>query len=95
MEILITTPMASTLAPRVVIPPIPRKRNCKSRHKKATATPVNGPSRIATNGIRKKCMGTPKGEGMDKEDTATVTAAKIPVLIISLSFCSLLDILKA
>ena len=86
--------MASILDPRVVNPPIPKNRNCKSRHEKATATPVSGPSKIATRGIMKKCRGTPKGEGMDNEETTTVTAANIPVLIINLSFCWLLDILK-
>jgi len=29
--------------------------------------------------MRKKCMGTPKGEGIEIEDTVTAAAAKIAV----------------
>ena len=72
--------MVTTLAPKEVIPPIPRNKNCTMKHKNATVTPLKGPSRITTKGITNKCIGIPNGEGMEIEDTTTVTAARIAVL---------------
>lgn len=83
--------MVTTLAPKEVIPPIPRMKNCTMKHKNATVTPLRGPNIITTNGIKNKCMGTPNGEGMDIEDAAIVTAAKIEVFTIIFSFSSVLE----
>ncbi|OPX59713.1 MAG: hypothetical protein A4E25_01200 [Methanobacterium sp. PtaB.Bin024] len=83
--------MVMVLAPKEVIPPIPRNKNCTMRHKNSTVTPVKGPSKITTNGIINRWIGTPKGEGMDIEDTAIVTAARIAVLTSILSFSSVLE----
>ncbi len=76
------------------MPPIPKNKNCNRKHKKATITPLKGPSKIATNGIINKCMGTPNGEGIDKEDTATVAAARIAALTSFFSLSSFLDSLN-
>lgn len=83
--------MVTTLAPKDVIPPIPRNKNCSKKHKNATVTPLRGPSKITTNGIRNKCIGTPNGEGIDIEDAAMVTAASIAVFTIIFSFSSVFE----
>ena len=73
--------MVTTLAPKEVIPPIPRNKNCAMKHKNATATPLRGPRRMTTRGIINRCIGTPNGDGMDMEDAAKVTAARMAVFI--------------
>ena len=52
-------------APNIVIPPISSRIACINRLINETIFEVRGPSKIATRGIKKKCIGTPKGEGID------------------------------
>jgi len=86
--------MVTTLAPKEVIPPIPRNKNCTMKHMNATATPLKGPKRITTSGIINRCTGTPKGDGIDIEDAAKVTAARMAVFIIIFCLSSVFESLK-
>lgn len=75
-------------APNIVIPPILSKIACASRLINETMFEVSGPSKIATRGIKKKCIGTPKGEGIDNEVTVIVKTLKIAIEIILFSLFS-------
>ena len=75
-------------APNIVIPPIFSKIDWASRLINETMFEVSGPSKIATRGIRKKCIGTPNGEGIDSEVTVTVKTLKIAIEIILFSLFS-------
>ena len=75
-------------APNIVIPPILSKSACTNRLINETILDVSGPSKIATRGIKKKCIGTPKGEGIDSEVTVTVNTLKIAIEIILFSLFS-------
>lgn len=50
-----------------------------------------GPSMIAIRGIRKKCIGTPNGDGIDKDVTVIVNTLKIAIDIILFSLFSSLE----
>ena len=52
---------------------------------------VKGPSKIATKGIKKKCIGTPNGEGIDNEVTVIVNTLKIAIDTILFSLFSSLE----
>ena len=75
-------------APNIVIPPIFSKIDCASRLINETMFEVSGPSKIATRGIRKKCIGTPNGEGIDSEVTVIVNTLNIAIEIILFSLFS-------
>ena len=75
-------------APNIVIPPIFSNIACTNRLIKETIFEVSGPSKIATRGIKKKCIGTPKGEGIDNYVTVTVNTLKIAIEIILFSLFS-------
>ena len=47
-----------------------------------------GPNRIAINGIKKKCMGTPNGDGTETEVTTIVKTLKSAMDIILFSLFS-------
>ena len=64
-------------APKEVIPPIFRSNTWNVKLTKATIVPVTYPNKIVTNGIIKKCIGTPNGEGIDNDDSTNETTAKI------------------
>ena len=49
---------------------------------------VFGPSTIATRGIKKKCIGTPNGDGIDSDVTVIVKTLKIAIEIILFSLFS-------
>ncbi len=75
-------------APNIVIPPIFSKSDCAKRLINETMFEVSGPSKIATRGIRKKCIGTPNGEGIDSEVTVIVNTLNIAIEIILFSLFS-------
>ena len=55
---------------------------------KETIVLDRGPNRIAINGIKKKCIGTPRGEGTDTEVTTIVNTLKRAIDIILFSLFS-------
>lgn len=62
------------------------------KHKNATATPLRGPRRMTTRGIINRCIGTPNGDGMDMEDAAKVTAARMAVFIRTFAYPQFLKV---
>jgi len=75
----------------MVIPPILSINDCIIRLKNETMFDEFGPSMIAMRGIKKKCIGTPNGDGMDKDVTVIVNTLKIAIDIILFSLFSSLE----
>lgn len=88
---LITKPIIRKLAPNDVTPPIPSINACASRLINDTKQALYGPSRNTSNAIAKKCIGKPKGDGIDKDETTVVKTAKIAILTICFSLLSSLE----
>ena len=81
-------PITMKLAPKMVMPPIFKAIACTKRLINETILEVSGPSNIAMSGIKKKCIGTPNGEGIDSEVTVIVNTLKraIEIILFSLYF---------
>lgn len=60
-------PITMKLAPNDVIPPIFRVNACIIKVTKDTIVLEKGPNNIAINGIMKKWIGTPSGDGIDND----------------------------
>lgn len=84
-------PITRKFAPNDVIPPIFRINTCIIRVINETIVPDNGPNKIATNGIKKKWIGTPKGDGTETEVTTIVNTLKSAIDIILFSLFSSLE----
>ena len=82
----IIKPITIKLAPREVNPPIFNANACIIKLINATILEECGPNIIAINGIKKKWIGTPRGEGIDSDVMITVNTLKIAIETIFLSF---------
>ena len=69
-------------APNDVIPPMFKTKNCIMSVMNETSVLDSGPNKIAINGIKKKCMGTPNGEGTETEVTTIVNTLNSAIDII-------------
>lgn len=81
-------PITRKFAPNDVTPPIFKTNACMMSVTKETIVLDRGPNRIAIRGIRKKCIGTPNGEGIDSEVTTIVNTLKRAIDIILFSLFS-------
>lgn len=63
-------------APNDVIPPMLRTSACMISVTNETIVLDRGPNKIATIGIKKKCIGTPNGEGTETDVTTIVNTLK-------------------
>lgn len=81
-------PITRKFAPNVVMPPMFRISACMSRVTKDTIVLDSGPNIIAIIGIRKKCIGTPRGDGTDTDVTTIVNTLKRAIEIILFSLFS-------
>jgi hypothetical protein len=79
VDMIITTPIIRKLAPNDVIPPIPNSNAWASKLMKDTKQALSGPIRNTSNGIVKKCIGKPNGDGIDKEEIIVVKTAYIAI----------------
>ncbi len=75
-------------APNDVIPPIFNTKNCMSSVMNETIVLDSGPNKIAIKGIKKKCIGTPNGDGTETEVTTIVNTLKSAIDIILFSLFS-------
>ena len=82
----IIKPITIKLAPREVSPPIFNANACIIKLINATILEEYGLNIIAINGIKKKWIGTPRGEGIDSDVMITVNTLKIAIETIFLSF---------
>ena len=78
-------------APNDVIPPIFKTKNCMSSVMNDTIVLDKGPNKIAIKGIKKKCIGTPNGDGTETEVTTMVNTLKSAIDIIRFSLFSSLE----
>lgn len=81
-------PITRKFAPNEVMPPIFRTKNCIISVTNETIVLDKGPNRIAIRGIKKKCIGTPNGEGTETEVTTIVNTLKSAIDIILFSLFS-------
>ncbi len=81
-------PITRKFAPNEVIPPIFNTNACIIRVTNDTIVLDRGPNMIAIRGIKKKCIGTPSGEGTDTEVTTIVNTLKRAIDIILFSLFS-------
>lgn len=82
-------PITRKFAPNDVIPPMLRTSTCMIRVMNETIVLDRGPNRIAITGIRKKCIGTPNGEGTETDVTTIVNTLKRAIdIILSCLFSS-------
>lgn len=81
-------PITMKFAPSDVIPPIFNTKNCISSVTNETIVLDRGPNKIAIKGIKKKCIGTPKGDGTETEVTTIVNTLKSAIDTILFSLFS-------
>ncbi len=81
-------PITMKFAPNEVMPPIFKINACINSVINDTIVLDSGPNMITINGIKKKCIGTPRGEGTDTEVTTIVNTLKIAIEIIRFSLFS-------
>ena len=81
-------PITRKFAPNEVIPPIFNTNACIIRVTNDTIVLDRGPNMIVIRGIKKKCIGTPSGEGTDTEVTTIVNTLKRAIDIILFSLFS-------
>ena len=84
-------PITRKFAPSDVTPPMFRISACMMSVTNETIVLDSGPNRIATKGIRKKCIGTPNGEGTETEVTTIANTLKRAIEIILFSLFSSLE----
>ena len=84
-------PITMKFAPNDVIPPIFKTNACMINVTNETIVLDRGPNKIAIKGIKKKCIGTPNGDGMDKEVTTIVNTLKSAIDTILFSLFSSLE----
>ena len=78
-------------APKDVIPPIFKTKACIMSVTNETIVLDRGPNKIAIIGIRKKWIGTPKGDGTETDVTTIVNTLKRAIDIILFSLFSSLE----
>ena len=84
-------PITMKFAPNDVIPPIFKTKNCISKVMNETIVLDRGPNKMAIKGIKKKCIGTPNGDGTETEVTTIVNTLKSAIEIILFSLFSSLE----
>ena len=75
VDIDITNPIIRKFAPNDVRPPIPNSNACASKLMKDTRHALYGPNRNTSNAIVKKCIGKPRGDGIDNDEMTVVKTA--------------------
>lgn len=84
-------PITMKFAPSEVTPPIFKISTCIISVMKETIVLDRGPNKIAIKGIKKKCIGTPNGEGTETDVTTIVNTLKSAIDIILFSLFSSLE----
>lgn len=84
-------PITRKFAPNDVIPPMFKTKNCIINVINDTIVLDRGPNKMAITGIRKKCIGTPKGDGTETDVTTIVNTLKRAIDIIRFSLFSSLE----
>ncbi len=84
-------PITMKFAPNDVSPPMFKINTCMSSVINETIVLDRGPNKIAIRGIKKKCIGTPKGDGTETEVTTIVNTLKRAIDIILFSLFSSLE----
>lgn len=81
-------PITRKFAPSDVTPPIFKINTCIISVMNETIVLDRGPNNMAIRGIKKKCIGTPNGEGTETEVTTIVNTLKSAIEIIRFSLFS-------
>lgn len=81
-------PITRKFAPKEVTPPIFKINTCINRVMNDTIVLDRGPNKMAIKGIKKKCIGTPNGDGTETEVTTIVNTLKSAIEIILFSLFS-------
>ena len=81
-------PITRKFAPKDVIPPIFKANACIIKVTNDTIVLDRGPNSIAIKGIKKKWIGTPRGDGIDNEVTTIVKTLNKAIDIILFSLFS-------